>query len=428
MGRTARDNRDRPHPKPVQKIILPEGNIKRRLIAAGLFLLLGAAALAYSFSRLMTPETGWQPIEASSAEEANCGNEFVFLYELGAGGTSPTAENRAVSALYTGACRKLFRLFHTMESFEGVTNLRDVNLHPNETLTVDAELYRAFEAVQRHGDRTVYLGPVYARYNDLFNCADDAQLVDFDPYLSDEVREEYAAVAAFACDPQAIDLRLLGEGKVCLYVSQGYLAYAKQTGIERFLDFGWLKNAFIADEIARVMVDSGYTHGSISSCDGFIRNLDDREVTYAVNVYDLADGSVYPAARMEYRGPMSVAYLRDYPISGLDGQRLYQLKSGQTRSTYLDPSDGLCKSAVHDLICYSAQDNCADVALQIAPVYVAQTLDVQALDRLAERGVYSIRCRSRVLVGTDPELTLTNLYEEGGVRYEASVGRYSQRT
>lgn len=416
MGREARDNR--PHLKPVEKIELSAENLTLRLIAAVVFLVMGGATLAYAFSRLLTPEVGWQAIEASASEGANCGGEFVFLYELGAGGASVSAESRAVSRLYTDACRELYQVFHTLESFEEVTNLRDVNLHPNETLTVDGTLYRAFEAVQRRGDRAIYLGPVLERYGGLFHCTDDSQITDFDPYLSEAVREEYAAAAAFANDPRAVDLRLLGDDQVYLFVSEEYLAYAREWEIERYLDFGWLKNAFIADQLARVMMENGYTHGSISSYDGFVRNLDGRELDYALDLYDCPDGAVYPAGVMSYRGPMSMAYLRDYPLSGEDGQRMYRLETGEIRTSYLSPGDGRCKSAVHDLIGYSETAGCAEIALLIAPIYVADTLDVTALEALADSGVQSIRVEDRVICGTDPGLTFTDLYEG----YTASLG------
>lgn len=422
MGRTARDNRDRPHPKPVEKIQLSEENVVRRLIAAAIVLVIGGAALAYAFTQLMAPETGWQAIEVNTSLGASCADELVFLYELGGGSMPVTAENRAVRQLYSEACRKLFQLFHTVESFEGVTNLRDVNLHPNETLTVDDALYQAFEAVQRHGDRTIYLGPVYARYGDLFYCTDDAQLVDFDPYRSDEVREEYKAYAAFAQDPQAVDLRLLGDNQVCLTVSEEYLAFARQEGIERFLDFGWLKNAFIVDYLADLMTENGYTHGSISSYDGFSRNIDGREVSYSQNVFDMVDGSVYPAGQMSYRGPMSIVYLRDYPMNDMDRYWIYQMENGEVRSSYLDPVDGLCRSAVHDLICYSQALSCAEIALQTAPIYVADTLDVQALEGLVKDGIQSIRCEDRKILGTDSNLKIANLYEEGDVCYSLETG------
>lgn len=420
MGRRARDNR--PHLKPVERIQLSGEHMTLRLIAAAVFLLLGAAALTYAFTRLLSPETGWQTIEAGASEGANCGDEFVFFYELGAAGASVSAESKAVSRLYTDACRRMYQIFHTLESFEGMTNLREVNLHPNETLTVDEVLYRAFETVQRRGDRTIYLGPVYERYGGLFRCTDDSQLPDFDPYLSEEVRKEYEAAAAFANDPRAVELRLLGDNQVCLYVSEEYLAYARQWEIERYLDFGWLKNAFVIDYLAQVLTENGYTHGSISSYDGFVRSLDDRGLNYALNLYDFADGAVYPAGVMNYQGPRSMVYLRDYPLSEGDGRRMYRLETGEVRTSYLSPGDGRCKSAVHDLIVYSDRLGCAEIALQAAPIYVTDTLNVSALERLADSGTQSVRFENRVIRGTDPGLTLTDLYEGEGVRYTVSLG------
>lgn len=421
MGREAKDNR--PHLQPVEKIELSGKHLTLRLIAAAVFLVLGAGALGYAFTQLLSPEVaGWQTIEAGTSEGANCGDEFVFLYELGAVGASASAESKAVTRLYTDACGRMYRVFHTLESFEGVTNLRDVNLHPNETLTVDEVLYRAFETVQRSGDRTVYLGPVYERYNGLFRCTDDSQIPDFDPWLSEAVRAEYEAAAAFANDPKAVDLRLLGDNRVCLYVSEEYLAYARQEEIERFLDFGWLTNAFAIDYFAQVLTENGYTYGSISSYDGFVRNLDDRGLDYAMNLYDFADGGIYPAGVMNYQGPESMVYLRDYPLNEMDSRRMYLLASGEVRTGYLSAEDGRCKSAAHDLIAWSDGVGCAEIALRLAPVYVADTLDVTALETLADSGIQSIRMENRVIRGTDAGLTLTDLYEGEGVRYTARLG------
>ena len=422
MGRTARDNRDLPHPKPVQKIQLSGENTGRRAILAVVLLVIGASSLVYAFVNLLTPQTGWQAIEANSSVGATCADELMFFYDIGSGDASAAAESRAVTTLYSDACRKLYELFHTVESFEGVVNLRELSLHPNETLTVDGALYRALEAVQRSGDRTIYLGPVYERYQDLFFCQDDAQLMDFDPWLSEAVRQEYAAAAAYASDPAAIDVRLLGDNQVCLSVSDEYLAYARREGIGCLIDFGWLRNAFVVDALADLLVENGYTHGSISSYDGFNRNLDGRGLDYALNVYDFEDGATYQVAAMEYRGPMSIVYLRDYAINDADSLRIYELKTGERRTSYLSPADGRCRSAVSDLICYAQAVGCGEIALQIAPVYVADTLNVPALEALADGGIQSIRCEGRVIRGTDPELTLTNVYETDDRSYTVSLG------
>lgn len=421
MGRKARGSRNLPHPKPVEKIQLSGENFGRRAVIAVILLVFGASALVYTFVNLFAPQKGWQAIEANSSVGPTCADELVFLYDLGGGGVSASVEGREVTALYSDACRKLFELFHTMESFEGVVNLREINLHPNETLTVDAALYHVFEQVQRSGDRTIYLGPVYARYQDLFYCQDDSQLVDFDPWLSEDVRQEYAAVAAYARSPEAVSVRLLGDNQVRLEVSDEYLSYARREGIERFLDFGWLRNAFVVDYLADLLTENGYTHGSISSYDGFNRNLDGRGLSYALNVYDYVDGAVYQAGTMEYKGPMSIVCLRGYAANDADSLRIYELRNGEQRTGYLSPVDGRCRNAVNDLVCYSSTAGCGEIALRVAPIYVADTLDVLALEALSNGGIESIRCENRVIRGTDSELVLVNLYEKDGVRYTVSL-------
>lgn len=417
MGRTARDNRDLPHPRPVQKVQLSEDHARRRLIAVVLLVLLGGAALAYALFQLLTPEPGWQAVEASASAGITCADEFVFLYELGSGGVAVQAESRAVTALYSQACRKAYQMFSTAESFEDVTSLRDLNLHPNETLTVDEALYRAFETVERYGDRTIYLGPVYARYSGVFSCRDDSQLVDFDPYASEEVRQEYEALAAYANDPQAIRVRLLGEGRVCLDVSEDYLAYARREGVTDFLDFGWLKNAFIADYLADVMGQNGYTHGSISSFDGFSRNLDSRGLGYALNLYDWLGDRPIQAAALEYRGPMSLVSLQSFPINAQDTQRFYRLKDGQVRTMYLDPEDGRCRSALDSMVCCSQTRGCAETALEAAPIFIAQAIREGPLRELGGRDIQYICCSNRIFRTNNPELALASLYELDGVKY-----------
>lgn len=406
----------------MEHIELSEEHTKTRLIAMVLFLLIGAGALVYAFVTLVGPEGGWQTIQASASAGATCADEFVFLYELGAGEQPIQAESRAVTALYTQAARRAYELFSSYEGFEGTVNVYAINRRPNEELEVDAALYEAFALIQAHGDRKLYLGPVYARYDDLFSCEDDAQLVDFDPRLSESVRREYAELAAFAADPASVDLELLGENRVRLRVSQEYLDYAQREGVEDFIDFFWMKNAFIADYLAQTMIDGGYTHGTISSFDGFLRNLDGRGTEYALNIYDLVDGGVCPAGVMKYAGAMSIVCLRDYPINDMDRQYRYVLRGGEVRTAYLDVRDGLCRSALSGLTAYSRERGCAEVLLQVSPIYIAEELDRQALSALARQGVHSIYCEGRTIRGSDPELVLTELYDDGGVRYAAAVG------
>lgn len=416
MGRYAKDNR--PHIKPVQKIQLSEDNTARRAAAAALFLLIGAGALVYAFVHLLAPDAGWQTIQAGTSDGPTCGDDFTLLYELGAGDRPAAAENRALTLVYTQACQTAFQLFHTVQSFDGVTNLYDVNAHPNEVLAVEPVLYAAFEAVEAAGDRTVYLGPVCARYGGVFTCQDDSQLVDFDPWSSQEVAVEYAAIAAYAADSAHIGVELLGENRVRLRVSEDYLAYARQEGIERFLDFGWMKNAFVADYLADTLIQAGFTHGILSSFDGFARCLDEREESYTLNLYGWEGDRPVVAGTTQYRGPMSVVSLCSFPVTEGDWQRFYQLRDGQLRTPYLDVSDGRSRTAADSLVCCSPTHNCTQLAVKAAPAFIAGSLQEDPLRELLREGVQHIWCENKVLNASGPDMVVTNLY--GGYTLETT--------
>lgn len=396
----------------MEKIELSKENTALRAVAAAVFLLIGVGALAYAVSQFFSTEPGWQAIQAGTSGGPTCGDEFVFLYEAGASGRSARKEGQDLNELYTQACRTAFQLFHTEMSFEGVVNLKEINDRPNEALEVDPALYRAFEAVREAGDRNVYLGPVYARYGDLFDCEDDSQLADFDPRLSPEVAEEYAAVAAYARDPASIDVELLGGSQIRLRVSENYLAYARENGIQRFLDFGWMENAFIADYLADTLAENGFTNGAVSSVDGFARCLDGREGRYGLNLMGLLeDGRAVQAGTMEYQGPMSLVSLRSFPAAAGDEARCYRLKNGETRTMYLDPADGLCRGVADFLAVYAGDWSCARLAMEAAPVFIAETLDREALERLSAEGVGAVSCQGRTIWTGDPPPAVSGLYD-----------------
>ncbi|MDE7220287.1 MAG: hypothetical protein K2O45_11805 [Oscillospiraceae bacterium] len=391
------------------------------MAAALLLLFVGAALLTYSFMQLLAPDEEWVEVQAGSTGGPNVGSEFSFLYRPGSGELSYSADLKAVTALYTQLCRDAYLLFHNEEAAEGVCNLYEINRHPNEILEIDDGFYEAFAAVERTGSRAIYLGPVYDRYESVFFCEDDSQLADFDPRLSPEVAQEYREVARFANDSNSIQVELLGEGRIRLAVSEEYLAYAQREEIDDFIDFAWMRNAFIADFLARGLEAGGYTCGALSSYDGFIRNLDGSGQSYSLNLYDLRDETVYGAAVMNYQGPMSIVSLRDYPASGLDQYRFYRLGNGEMRTPYLDPADGLCRNALHHLTGYAGDRGCGEVLLALLPVYIADQFRPEELARLARTGINSVYCQDRVIWHTDPALELDRLYELDGVRYTEAL-------
>lgn len=387
---------------------------------AAALLLIGAGLLVYAFLQFLNPQSGWETITANSSAGASSAEDFTLLYYPGAGGASPTAERRGVTQVYTSLARNAYELFHAGQGFDGMANVYAINRRPNEVLEVEPGLYAAFGVVQESGSRALYLGPVYNRYFDLFSCQDDVQLVDFDPRLSQDVAREYREICAYANDRTAVSLELLGENRVRLNVSAEYLAYARREGIEDFIDFSWMTNAFIADFLANGLAAQGYTHGTLTSYDGFSRCLDMGETEYSLQFYSRVDNTVYPAAVLHYTGPLAVVSLRDYPVNDQDARRFYTLRSGERRTPYLDPADGLCRNALPELTCYSAGSGCGAMLLAMLPVYVAEEFRPERLDALYREGISSVYCRDYTLHTAGGPARLDDFFDSDGVRFTAA--------
>ncbi len=420
MGRTRKSNREPAHPKPVEKVELSEKHVKLRFVLVILLALIGATGIGFGVSSLFGTDSGWQEIEAKS-QELNCSDDFIFLYYLGDSGTSASAENRALTLAYSEAVGEAYRLFTNDVDFDGVYNVRYINQHPNQEIQVEEALYQAFSKLEKYGDRHLYLAPVYMQYDDIFSSNDDTEAMYYDPYRNGEVAAEYADIAAYARDSASVNLDLLGDNKVRLTVSAEYLSYAEENAITSFIDFFWMKNAFIADYLAEAMIAEGYTHGCLSSYDGFIRNLDDSSFKYSVNLYDRQDGTVYPAALLNYAGPMSMVYLRNYGINSRDKENYYELQDGSIRTPYLDMNDGLCKSSRSDLLCYGEQVDCADVLLQMAPIYIADSFQAEQVALLKNVGIFTVYCDNGMILYNDPSAAFSNLYQDELISYQLKL-------
>ncbi len=417
MGRRG-GTRRQPIGKPVEKVEISERHIGRRVIAAALFLLVGAASFAYFFVNLVRGDTGWTQITASSSEPT-CGGDFTFLYEVGAEGGA-LKEKRAVTAAYTEAARRAYQLFENVpveEAGDKEPGVGYLNAHPNETVVVDGALYEAFSKLEEADCRLLYLPAAYEVYNNLFASASDLVAAEFDPRENKELASYFAEALAYANDPAAVDVELLGDNRVRLSVSEDYLAFAQANEIGSFIDFYWMKNAFVADFLAEAMTEAGFTHGSISSHDGFVRNLDGREIDYAFGIYgrDGEEGSrILKLADLKYRGPCSLVWLKDFPLGDSDRKYYYQMADGQARTLYIDPRDGLCRSAADSLMAYSYGEgaNCADVLLAALPVYMADVLSESALEALAGQeggAVYSVFRKGNQIFSNDPRAEFEEL-------------------
>ncbi len=404
--------------EPPERLELPEKNTRLRLILTVVFIVIAVGAFTFAMYQMNKPETGWQRIGVTSAAQTQAGSQFVFNYNVGAGTMNARSELNQLSARYTSALDTGYRALSNT-AFSDCNNVYYLNRHVNEEVTVEPVLYDALRAIQEAGSRYPYLASVYAQYSGVFSCLNDYETVEFDPYQNAQLREEFARVAAFAADAQAVNVQLLGENRVKLHVSGEYLAFANEHAITEFVDLYLLSNAFLIDYVADDLIGAGFTAGTITSFDGYSRTLDDSGTEYSFNLTNRVENTVYSAGVMRYTGAMSLVFLRNYPMNSLDELHYYTLADGQIRTPYVDAADGLSKTARNELVCFSQTQSCAQLALRVLPLYSTDTLDVRVLQELSPKGIDSVYCENFTVHATSKNVTISDLFNEKGVTYSA---------
>lgn len=411
MKRTAPD-RTAFQPEPIERVEVHDGHARVRIILAALAVVIAVAAFACAIDALTRVDQGWREIEVSSSGEMNCSQDFTFSYYLGGSGISAAAELKAITALYTEATERAYRVFSAYEPCEESNNLYALNRSVNTPIQVDPLLYRAFEQVERLGSRYVYLAPVYAEYQSLFFCTEDWETQGFDPYQNEDIRLFVGQAAAFARSPADVRVELLGNSTLQLTASDAYLAFAAEYGIESLVDFFWMKNAFIIDALAQVMEDAGYNRGVISSYDGFVRCLSAPQLRYFFSLYDRPQGQqVCKAARLSYAGGTSLVSLRSFPLTPQKEIYSYQFADGTVRTAFVDLADGMSRSALPAMLATSHSAGCAETLLRLVPFYIADTLDEAGLMTLAEQGIFPLYPLNGRIMASDSDVTLDDVAE-----------------
>lgn len=391
-------------PNPINRIELSEKNTTLRWIAVIALLIIGAVGITTGIMSLLNKETGWQRVQVVP-QERSCSENFILQYNFSGSGAEATAVNSKLQAAYGDACVKAYQVFTPDEAISGMQNLYYVNHNPNKTIAVDPLLYAAFEKMD--GTPWLYLGPAYAHYNNVILNADDAMVDDLDPEVSDEANAYVGKIAAFAGDREAVSLELLGNNQVILHVSEEYLAFAAEEEIENFIDFGYLTNAFIIDYLAETLIAEDLTEGYIVSADGYTRNLDSAH-TFSFNIFDRVENLVFPAAVMDYRGPISMVFLKDYPTANSDVN--YRGREDRFLHLFVDPVDGICRTSMENLVSYSYDMDCADVALAMLPSFVGSNFSVP-------EGVFSVWCEEDLICYNDETVSFSQVLESEEMSY-----------
>ena len=110
---------------------------------------------------------------------------------------------------------------------------------------------------------------------------------------------------------------------------------------------------------------------------------------------------------MDYSAPKSLVSLRNYPMSGLDTGRYYSFSDGRIVTSMIDPADGMSKSSVANLVSYSENLGCGQLALAMMPIFVADDFAENLLQELTAQDIYSIWFYGNQLQSNQPDISVT---------------------
>ena len=387
MSKNARDRR--PYVKPVTRVELDQTNVKLRWILVAVFFVIAIAAFGIGINELLKTEPGWQSVRASS-DQPNSGTEIVLMYDYSGLGATASQVNKALETKYSQACTDAFAIFSGDISRDGLGNVHHVNASPNQEISVDPALYAAFELLERYANRSIFLAPVYVEYDRIFNSESDPEAAGNDPMKNPDVKAYIEELIGYTSDPLMVSLELLGDNRIRLNVAQAYLDYAAENDIAEFIDFGWMRNAFVIDYLADQLTDAGYTNGYLASYDGFTRNLVEADTPFNMNLFNLEGKDITIPAVMEYVGRTSLVFLRSYPLDELDEWSYHVYEDGEIVSSLIDPDDGVSKSALTNMVSYSKELGCAEITLNLEPVFVNDAFHADAVNALKEKDIFSV--------------------------------------
>ena len=390
-------------------------NPKRRLRLVIILMVIAAGFFAYGTISYLNRETGWEDINTN--ENTPLSQNIHLRYYLG---RNANADYRNVTLTYTDTMKKASAIFLLDESKE-YRNLYLLNHNVNKEVEIEPELYEVFEKFEKAGNRSYLLAPVYREYDKLFMCREDYEAKSFDPQYNENVRYYINDLITFINNPDHISLELKGNNKVILHVSNEYLNYAKDNDVVNFVDFYWYRNAIVADMVADALREKGYTNGYIATSDGYAIRMDGVNETLSTFIYDVDENNdVRDVATFSYDRPLTIVSFHNYTFNDAEGDYYYRYRDETWASGYIDPADGVNKTALNDLLLYSSTDGCLDILLKAADIYVSENFDTGRVKALVSDDIYSIYTIDRKIHATDKNAQITELFDKDGITYSLS--------
>ena len=132
------------------------------------------------------------------------------------------------------------------------------------------------------------------------------------------------------------------------------------------------------------------------------------------NIFDRVENLIYPAGVLEYEGPISMVFFKDYPTANSDVN--YRDNQDHFVHLFADPADGIYRASAENLVSYSYDTGCVDVALKMLPCFIGT-------DFAVPEGVHSIWCEDSVIYYNDESVAIKQLLKDAQVEYRAILNK-----
>jgi hypothetical protein len=136
-------------------------------------------------------------------------------------------------------------------------------------------------------------------------------------------------------------------------------------GVERWIDFGWQRGAYLTDAVAAALSAAGAEHGVLTYQHGFVRCLE-KGASFRMDIHGAEGSGQVRTESLTYTGPISILSLSACPSPDLPAG--YRYGDGTLRTPWISAADGLDHAPVDTMVAAARESGCAELLTQVLPV------------------------------------------------------------
>lgn len=321
------------------KLEVSEKNMTLRIVGFIIAVLVAVGGITSGIMAMMHKDEGWYEVDREDDGKVMMYRTGVTLtYHFTGESDAIRAAQKELTALYSDALRRAYRLLDASEEHEGYNNIAYLNAHPGEEVRVSTELFSVLtDALERTGrgeGYSLFSGPINAEWTRILYSGEQET---FDPAVNSEEAEYLAALRERLFADGAVELRLDGAASTArLDISPDLAAFLEENDAAGVLDLGLLHDAYMLRLVADALEAQGWKAGYFITDSGLVLNLSESDAGDII-LHGFRDGRVTEEETVE--GGRSVA------MSGFRSFRYYEDEggyyeiAGRRRSPFV-PSDG----------------------------------------------------------------------------------------